>query len=599
MAGLGAARKALVIGNASYADRPLKNPVNDADDVAAALQKAGFSVSKHTNLNREGFDAAISSFIQTLTPNDDAVVYYSGHGVQIDGVNYLIPVRENIDSIARCKYLAYNGNMLVEELKAAALSILILDACRDNPWAGTKSLSKGLASMQAAPGSQYIIFATAEGKTADDGNGRNSPFAEALVNHIKSSTKKITDMMQDVTNEVAAATHERQIPWTAGNLRRDFYFNSGALTVEAKTTASLPLQTPQAQIIVNYGSILLASNVAGDVYLDEAYQGKIPAAAQMKLSPVQTGNHRLELRAAGKSEIKYVQVDKDRESRLDFNLDFTPTGFVRVEGGTFMMGSNDGESDEKPVHQVTLSPFYMAKHELSVGEFRAFVNATGYRTNAETGGGAYIWTGSTWEKKKDANWKNPYITQTDTHPVSCVSWYDAIAYCNWMSSKEGITPCYSISGNTAPADWSKGTVVCNWAAEGYRLPTEAEWEYAARGGNKSKGYTYSGSNDIGSVAWYSVNSGSKTQAVGTKQANELGIHDMSGNVWEWCWDKYGDYPNSLQNNPTGSTSGSNIVLRGGSWGSFGGNYCRVSNRLNDYPGRSNYYYGVRVVRAIK
>ena len=235
-----------------------------------------------------------------------------------------------------------------------------------------------------------------------------------------------------------------------------------------------------------------------------------------------------------------------------------PKNMVLVEGGTFQMGSNDGDSDEKPVHEVTVSSFYIGKYEVIQKEWREVMGT------------------------------NPSYFKGDNLPVEQISWFQAVEYCNKLSIKEGLTPFYSGSGNN---------ITCNWSANGYRLPTEAEWEYAARGGNKSKGYKYSGSNDVGSVAWYDSNPGSKTQAVGTKQANEIGIHDMSGNVWEWCWDWYDDYASASQNNPRGATNGSSKVLRGGGWNSLG-NYCRVSNRYGNNPGGSNSSVGFRVSRAI-
>ncbi|MCF7913268.1 MAG: SUMF1/EgtB/PvdO family nonheme iron enzyme [Candidatus Cloacimonetes bacterium] len=241
---------------------------------------------------------------------------------------------------------------------------------------------------------------------------------------------------------------------------------------------------------------------------------------------------------------------------------------VFVAGGTFQMGSSDGEDDEKPVHSVTVSDFYIGKYEVTVAEFKEFIDATSYKTDAEKNGYSWIYDGG-WKKKNGVTWEDDVNgkerSRSDySHPVIHVSWNDATSYCEWA---------------------------------GGRLPTEAEWEYAARGGNKSKGYKYSGSNDIGSVAWYSKNSDNKTHSAGGKQANELGIYDMSGNVWEWCWDWKGDYSSSAQTNPKGSTSGSRRVGRGGSWDS-GASGCRVADRAYFSPG-SGHALGFRIACSSK
>jgi formylglycine-generating enzyme len=168
----------------------------------------------------------------------------------------------------------------------------------------------------------------------------------------------------------------------------------------------------------------------------------------------------------------------------------------------------------------------------------------------------------------------------DNHPVNQVSWYDAMAFCNELSKREGRTPAYSINGSN---------VTWNQQANGYRLPTEAEWEFAAGGGNHSNGYKYAGSNNIDEVAWYDGNSGGKTQPVATKKSNELGIYDMSGNVREWCWDWYGDYSSNSQTNPTGPASGSSRVKRGGSW-LYNASTCLLTSR--DYYSPSYSYNGL-------
>ena len=203
---------------------------------------------------------------------------------------------------------------------------------------------------------------------------------------------------------------------------------------------------------------------------------------------------------------------------------------VKVEAGTFMMGATSEMKDpynmEKPVHQVTLTnDYYMGKYEVTQALWEAVMG------------------------------RNPSEYKGDNLPVEQVSWNDC---------QEFISKLNSLTGRK------------------FRLPTEAEWEYAARGGKKSRGYQYSGNSNISDVAWYDGNSGSKPHPVGTKQANELGIYDMSGNVYEWCSDWYGSYSSSSQTNPTGADSGSGRVVRGGSWYDFAWD-CRLSYRGSITP----------------
>ena len=214
---------------------------------------------------------------------------------------------------------------------------------------------------------------------------------------------------------------------------------------------------------------------------------------------------------------------------------------VYVEGGTFTMGAtseqgSDAASDEKPAHQVTLSSFSIGKYEVTQEEWEAVMG------------------------------NNPSRFKGAKRPVERVSWSDCRQFIRKLRTLTG---------------------------KNFRMPTEAEWEYAARGGNKSRGYKYSGSNILDDVGWYDSNSSSSTHDVGQLDPNELGLYDMSGNVWEWCADWYGSYDSNSQSNPIGSSSGSYRVFRGGSW-YRNARRCRVSIRSFNTPGYSYDLLGLRL-----
>jgi formylglycine-generating enzyme required for sulfatase activity len=260
---------------------------------------------------------------------------------------------------------------------------------------------------------------------------------------------------------------------------------------------------------------------------------------------------------------------------------FETNELIHVPGGTFMMGDTRGagSQNELPVHSVTLNSFYMSEYQVTQAEYSHYMQPPS------------IWT--------------IQFGLGDGYPAYFVSWYAALKYCNLRSMDEGLTPVYSISGFTNPADWGDvpnasnaewNAAICNLNANGYRLPTEAEWEYAARGGTNNPDYLYSGSDEIDAVAWYDNIGNYGSKPVGEKAPNGLGIYDMSGNIYEWCWDAWSSYSGGHSDNPTGPVTGLYRVFRGGYWASSASN-CRVAYRNSFAPFYAYNPYGFRVCRS--
>ncbi|HNQ71376.1 formylglycine-generating enzyme family protein [Mesotoga prima] len=290
-----------------------------------------------------------------------------------------------------------------------------------------------------------------------------------------------------------------------------------------------------------------------------------------------------------------IEVYQDRIDRIFFKEGHvsavaTKNHFALVEKGSFTMGNTwgDGKSNEKPTHKVTLTyDFYIGKYEVTFNEYNAFCEATGRSKNSDDGWGGGI------------------------RPATYVEWFDAIEYCNWLSEMEGLLKAYDSEGNFLDKD---GRVTTDPSkVVGYRLPTEAEWEYAARGGNKSRGYKYSGSDNVDDVSWCRRNSGDeyldendidkfignkcKIQKVGKKAPNELGLYDMSGNVEEWCSDFHSSYSCSPKTNPYNSTNSSNRVIRGGSYQSHASE-TTVASRSYCNPTHRGGFIGFRICKTL-
>lgn len=264
-----------------------------------------------------------------------------------------------------------------------------------------------------------------------------------------------------------------------------------------------------------------------------------------------------------------------------------PGEMVLVEGGTFIMGDTFGDDhpvnrykDARPTRQVKVNSFFIGKYEVTFDEYETFLTGNGRK---------HLYSQEVYGK--------------NNRPIVKISWYDAVTYCNWLSKKEGLTAVYTINDKN---------VTCDFTANGYRLPTEAEWEYAAKGGNKSKGFKFSGSNTYKEVGWFGENSGmnwllnertQRNHPIGQKQPNELGIYDMSGNMSEWCWDYFSSYSKDDIDNPKGPATGKNRVLRGGNfeWDAVT-TYCRAGwNPEESYVNNMStdgVVFGFRIVKNV-
>ena len=337
---------------------------------------------------------------------------------------------------------------------------------------------------------------------------------------------------------------------------------SQAFTVAENETRTISL-TPPTPIT---GTLSITSRPLGaKITIDGKDYGETPK----NITGLLIGKHTVELSGSGNRGGKQdVEIQENRTAVIDMELAlrdnhatvdgdaqvFTVTGhgrtvnfkMIKVEAGKFQMGSESGDSDEKPFHQVTLTKdYFMGETEVTQGLWYAVM------------GQSPTSDGSKWDSTRKMG---------DNYPAYYISYEDCQKFLTKLNQMTG---------------------------QQFRFPTEAEWEYAAKGGKKSQGYTYSGSNSIGDVAWYTANSGSETHEVKTKKANELGLYDMSGNVCEWCADWYGDYNTGSQTDPTGPTSGYYRVFRGGSWYDSASN-CRVAYRISSTPSPRYNYLGFRL-----
>ena len=472
---------------------PLRNPVNDAKGVAEALRGLGFEVTERLNLSQVDMKREIDSFGGAIRGGGVSLFYYAGHGVQVDGRNYLIPVGANIKSERDVEYEAVRVGRVLGKMADAEnrINIVILDACRDNPFERSfRTPQNGLAYMDAPRGT-VIAYATAPGKTAYDGDGEHGIYTEALLKALKMPGLTLEKVFKTVRSRVYSAAKTmgfEQIPWEATSMMGDFYF-------------------------------IAPSQQAAPVVPSVAEESKAPKPGDVWVEPV------------------------------------TGMEFVWVPGGCYEMGCGSWDTfkgdnkenlcytSELPLHEVCVDGVWIGKYEVTQGQ---------------------------WEKVMGGN--PSYFKRGDNYPVEKVSWNDAKDFIYKLNSR------------------SRGGYE-------FRLPSEAEWEYACRSGGKAE--KYSGGSDVDRFAWYEGNSGGSTHPVGTKAANGLGLYDMSGNVYEWCEDNYAEdaYGKHPRNNPIYTSGGSDRVVRGGSWDNSTGGRAVCGSVAASRPTAGSGDVGFRLLRT--
>ncbi|MDA7949217.1 MAG: SUMF1/EgtB/PvdO family nonheme iron enzyme [Hyphomicrobiaceae bacterium] len=555
-------RVAFVIGNGAYRHASvLPNPKNDANDVSSALKRMGFEVVLGIDMDQHQMRESAIQFARAARDADVAMIYYSGHAIQFNGINYLIPVDSRLRDEADIRRMIRVDEMVADLQQAKNLRIMVLDACRDNPLA--ESLKRSIGRTRAAavrdglakinsPEGMIVAFSTQAGQVAEDGFGRNSPYTTAFLKHIEAKAE-IGTVFRRMSADVYAATKQKQLPELSLSLIGEFYLRG--MPEAGVVQAPLPPPDPAAVAWETVKESIDPQLVQD--YLKQFPQGIFAALARSKLRSL------TEQKVAGVFPVPpKLSVDKVKPGEEMQDCDQCPK-LVVVPAGTFTMGSAAGErghdKSEGPKRQVAIArPFAVSKFEITFDEWEACALEGGCNAH----------------KPKDSGWGQ------GRRPVIHVSWDDAKAYIEWLRQKTG---------------------------KPYRLLSEAEWEYAARGGTTGAFATGAAITTLQANYDASTVTGQRSDAayrgksieVGTFTANPYGLHDMHGNVMEWVEDCWNPDHNGAPGD--GSPRGGDCkrrVLKGGAW-YYEADYLRSAARQS-YPAKTRLnVVGFRVARTLQ
>ena len=533
-------RVALVVGNTKYDQAPLATLAQDARTVAESLRALGFEVTTRFDRSKAELESDIDQITDGLGPADVVLFYFAGHGIQAKQRNYLVPVMPNAtrELPVRRQCVALDYVFAALDYNEVGVKIVLLDACRPNPFVDSRTGKKvdGLASV-VAPRRTIIAMACGVDEVIADDQA-SSPFTQQLVASLQSQPADKLDIrsaFSSMAETVQTKTGSRPFVTSDADVDR-FWLDPKRIVVNS--TASENLAAPVADP--------MAEPIGGN----PEPQQKPPTAkylAPMAVTPVKPLD-KTPLVSNPLPTMTRPQQLAPPPASVEHPMGIK---FKLIPAGSFLMGSPDNEEsrgDDESQHRVTISkPFYMSAHEITIGQFKKFVDATGRRTLAERIGygfrGVHPRGKVSFLRIPGQSWRNPGYPVTDDHPVVQVSWEDAKAFTYWLSTLD--------------------------RRYEYRLPTEAEWEYAARAGSTTK---FATGNRFQSLQGHAnvpqserFDSFSDSSPVGSFRPNSFGLHDMHGNVWEWCLDTYDDkfYQSGISTNPISERITNLRVFRGG------------------------------------